>query len=78
MRRRTVLFIAVLITLVGFALMGHGRKVNAQPQSDSACTVPKAWGAYKGYGQGFYIFEDAQGTLREFYSNGSCKEIRRQ
>ena len=60
---RTRIVILLVVVVVGGFLLGRASaKAGGRPQAQSerGCTVPKAWGSFKGS----LTFEDAAGTIR--------------
>jgi len=71
---RTRIVILLVVVVVGGFLLGRASaKAGGRPQaqSEQGCTVPKAWGSYKGV----FTFEDAAGTIRAL-NPGSCMDGR--
>ncbi len=66
MRTRMAVLLAFLLVVAGFFLgQARGRTV-ARPQATApgGCTVPKAWGTFKGNFVTGIAFEDSSGTVR--------------
>ncbi len=75
--------VAAIVGALGYSAFVGRDPVHAQGPN---CSVPKSWGTFKGGGPsgggaGVLLFEDAQGTIRQFplYGRGSdCDTITRK
>ena len=87
--RRGIAFLLFVLVVVGVFFLGRvSAKAVAKPQGGSVkgCTVPKAWGSYKGNISGAIVgFEDSAGTVRGYNidnctggEGGALCTIRRQ
>ena len=85
MKRSLILCGVVGLTIL-IALAWRPTKVAAQASQAVTCTVPKAWGTFRGpLAANMYLFEDTAGTIRSFRLNGGtmaqptfCATVERQ